>query len=50
MRLAVLQQTEMDKDLATLQAAMSSATEPVLGRSPSDTFHVEVVGELATKF
>jgi hypothetical protein len=32
------------------QVAVSSAAESVLGRSPSDTAHVEVVGELVTEF
>jgi hypothetical protein len=31
-----------------LRVAVSSITELMLERSPSDTFHVEVVGELAT--
>jgi hypothetical protein len=40
----------MPRELAMLQAVVSSAMESVLGRSPSDTFHVEVVGELAIEF
>jgi hypothetical protein len=33
-----------------LQAAMSTAAELVLGRSPSDAFYMEVVSELAAEF
>jgi hypothetical protein len=29
---------------------VSSTVESALGRSPNDTFHVEVVGELVVKF
>jgi hypothetical protein len=50
MWLAALHHTEMAREFAVLRAAVSSATELVLGRSPNDTFRVEVVGELATKF
>jgi hypothetical protein len=40
----------MARELAVLRAMVSSVAELVLGHSPSDTFHVEVVGELAAKF
>jgi hypothetical protein len=50
MRLAALRHTEMVRELATLPAMVSSATESVLGCSPNDTFHVELVGKLAVKF
>jgi hypothetical protein len=50
MWLAALRHTEMAGELAVLQAVVSSAMELMLGHSPSDTFHVEVVGELATEF
>jgi hypothetical protein len=33
-----------------LRVVVSSAMESVLGCLPSDTFHVEVVGELAAEF
>jgi hypothetical protein len=48
--LVALYHTEMDEEFAALRAAVSYVMESVLGRSPSDTFHVEVVGELAIKF
>jgi hypothetical protein len=50
MRLAALRHTEMVRELATLPAMVSSATESVLGCSPNDTFRVELVGKLAVKF
>jgi hypothetical protein len=50
MRLAALRHTEMAGELAVLWAAVSSATESVLGRSPNNTFRLEVVGELAVEF
>jgi hypothetical protein len=50
MRLAALRHTEMVGELAVLRAAVSSATKFVLGCSPSDTFRVEVEGELAAEF
>jgi hypothetical protein len=40
----------MAKEHAAFWAAVSSATESMLGHSSSDTSHVEVVGELVTKF
>jgi hypothetical protein len=45
-----LYHTKMAEEFAALRAAVSYVVESVLGRSPSDTFHVEVVGELATEF
>jgi hypothetical protein len=50
MWLAALRLTKMVGELAMLQATMSSAMESVLGRPPSDAFHMEVVGDLPTKF
>jgi hypothetical protein len=50
MRLAAFRHTEMVRELALLQAVVSSAMESALGRSPNDTFHMEVVGELVVKF
>jgi hypothetical protein len=50
MQLATLCHTEMVGELAALRAAVSSAVESVLGGSPNDTFHMEVVGELVAKF
>jgi hypothetical protein len=45
-----LRHTKMVGELATLFAAVSSAVESVLGRSPSDTFRVGVVAELSAEF
>jgi hypothetical protein len=45
-----LSHTEMAGETVVLQAVVSSATASVLGRSPTDTFHVEVVGELVAEF
>jgi hypothetical protein len=50
MRLAPLRHIEMAGELVALQAVVSSVANSVLGRSPGDTFCVEVVGELATEF
>jgi hypothetical protein len=49
MLLAALHHTEMVGVLAALQVAVSTAAESVLGHLASDTFHVEVVSELATE-
>jgi hypothetical protein len=49
-RLVALDHTKMAGDLAVLQVAVSTVVESVLGRSPSDTFHVEVVSELVAEF
>jgi hypothetical protein len=50
MQLVALCRTTMAGELATLRAVVSTTTKSVLGRSPSDTFCLEVVSELATKF
>jgi hypothetical protein len=50
MWLVALRHIEMAGELAVLRVAVSSAVKLVLGLSPSDTFHVEVVGELAAEF
>jgi hypothetical protein len=50
MRLAALRHIEMVGELATLWAAVSSAAELALGRSPNEIFRVEVVGELVAEF
>jgi hypothetical protein len=50
MRLAALRHIAMAKELTVLQAVVSTAMESVIGRSPSDTFRVEIVGEMATEF
>jgi hypothetical protein len=50
MLLTALRHTEMAGELASLWAAVSSVVESVLGGSPNDTFHMEVVGELAAEF
>jgi hypothetical protein len=50
MKLAALCHAEIARELATLRAAVSSATEFVLGRSPNKSFRVEVVDELIAKF
>jgi hypothetical protein len=50
MWLVALRHTEMARVLATLWAAVSTVAESVLGCSPSDTFYVEVLTELAADF
>jgi hypothetical protein len=50
MRLAALRQTKIARELAAFQAVVSYAVESVLGRSPNDTFHMEVVGKLVVEF
>jgi hypothetical protein len=50
MWLVALHHTEMVGELAALRATEATATESVLGRSPSDTFHIEVVSELSIEF
>jgi hypothetical protein len=50
MRIAALCRTEMAGKLVVLQATVSSTTELALGRSPDETFRVEVVGELVAEF
>jgi hypothetical protein len=43
MQIAALHQTEMGRDLAMLRVVVTSAMEFALGRSPDETFQVEVV-------
>jgi hypothetical protein len=50
MHLAALCHTEMAGVLAMLRVAVSIAVESVIWRSPSDSFLVEVVSELANEF
>jgi hypothetical protein len=50
MRIAALRHTEMVGELAALRAAVSSTMEMALGRSPDETFQVEIVGELVAEF
>jgi hypothetical protein len=50
MRLVALHHTEMAGELASLLAIVPSVAESVLGCSPTDAFHEEVVGEPAEKF
>jgi hypothetical protein len=50
MQLEALYHTEMAGELVALQATVSSAIESVLGRSPNDIFHMEVVSELVAEF
>jgi hypothetical protein len=50
MWLVALCHTEMVEEFATLRVVVSSTTESVLGCSPDDAFHVEVVGELTIEF
>jgi hypothetical protein len=49
-RLVTLCHTEMAIELTALWPAVSSSIELVLGHSPNDTFHVEVVGKLVGEF
>jgi hypothetical protein len=50
MRSAALCHTEMVGELTALRAAVSSAVELVLGRSPNETSQMEVTNELVAKF
>jgi hypothetical protein len=50
MRVANLCHTEVVGELAVLRVAVSSAMELVLGRSPDETFWVEVMDELVVEF
>jgi hypothetical protein len=50
MRLVDLRHPEMAGELNALRVVVSTTTESVLGHSPSDTFHMEVVSKLATKY
>jgi hypothetical protein len=44
-----LRHAELAEELAVLRVAVSSTMESVLGCLPSETFRVEVVGELVAK-
>jgi hypothetical protein len=50
MWIAALYRTEMARELAVFQAAVSSLVELTLGCSFDKTLWVEVVGELVVKF
>jgi hypothetical protein len=50
MWLASFHHTEMVRELAAFQVAVSSATESVLSRSLDNTAHAVVVGELVAEF
>jgi hypothetical protein len=50
MLIAALCYIEMVGELAALWEAVSSTTEFTLGRSPNETFQVEVVDELLAEF
>jgi hypothetical protein len=50
MRVATFLHTEMARELAMLRTTVSSAVESMLGRSPGETFRVEVVGEQVDEF
>jgi hypothetical protein len=50
MWIAALHHTEMAGELVALRAAVSYAVEFALGRSPDETFRVEVVDDLVAKF
>jgi hypothetical protein len=50
MRAAAIRHIAMVGELATLQVAVTSAVELVLGRTPNETFRVEIVDELVAQF
>jgi hypothetical protein len=50
MRLASVPHTEKTGELTVFRAAVISTTELVLGRSPGDTAHAEVVDKLVAEF
>jgi hypothetical protein len=50
MWITALRHTEMAEELNVLQTTVSSAVEFALGRSPDETFRVEVVDELVAEF
>jgi hypothetical protein len=50
MRAAALRHTEMAQELAAVRAMVSSIVESMLGRSPEESFCVEVVDELLAEF
>jgi hypothetical protein len=49
-QIATLHHTEMAGELAALRMMVSSTVEFALGRSPIETFWVEVVDELVAEF
>jgi hypothetical protein len=50
MRFAAACHTEMAMQLAVLRAAVSSATQPVLGRLPTEAFQADVMGVMLAHF
>jgi hypothetical protein len=50
MRAAAIRHIAMVGELATLQVAVTSAVELVLGRTPNETFRLEIVDELVAQF
>jgi hypothetical protein len=50
MRATAIRHIAMAGELATLQVAVTSAVELVLGRTPNETFWVEIVDELVAQF
>jgi hypothetical protein len=50
MQIAALHHTEMAREIVMLRTAVCSAMEFVLGRSPDETFWVEVVDEPIAMF
>jgi hypothetical protein len=48
--IVALRHTKMAREHAVLRAAAFYATESMLGRSPNEIFHMQVVGELVAKF
>jgi hypothetical protein len=50
MQIVTLRYVEMTGEFAMLRATVTTTAESVLEHSPSDTFLVEVVGELATEY
>jgi hypothetical protein len=50
MRAAAIHHIEMAGELAMLRTVVTSAAELVLGRSPNETFRVEIVDELVAQF
>jgi hypothetical protein len=50
MWIVVVRHTEMAKQLTGLQATMFSAAQPMLGRSPTEAFQVDIVDELFAEF
>jgi hypothetical protein len=45
MQLVALRHTEMAREVAAFWTAVSSVAESVIGHSPSNTAHAEVVGD-----